>query len=568
MARKKRKIAVIDAETDPFERGIYPEPFIFGFYDGETYEEFTDPSALVEFLSAQDLIVYGHNAGKFDYFFLLPYLEAFSEIMIINGRLSRFKIGDCEFRDSYNILPIAMAQYQKMSFDYSVLHKDKRNLPGNMERIKKYLYSDCVNQFDLVSKFIERFGMNLTLAGAAMKTWAKMTGNTPPRSSPQFYDNFHPFYYGGRVEAFRPGYYDCRFKLVDINSAYPWAMLKKHPFSVTYSFVDCSLETLLTDYETDLINPSFFVVSAISNGAFPYRGDDKTLTFPNDNTRRVYFVTGWELLAAVETKTAHGIELKGGYIFDEFIDFSDYITPFYEERKTARENGDKAGDIFSKLFMNTLYGKWASNPASYGNYVIAPHEYGQMIHNGIDYDALSEDDRGLFGALAGYELSGELGEWAILRQDLDDEQQRYYNIATAASITGCVRAHLWRNICKCQGVLYCDTDSIAAEEIGDIKISKELGDWGIDGEFIKAAISGKKLYAFRHAPGTEPRDSEGRAIKWKTASKGVRIGARQLIAVARGREVLYTPESPTYSVHSGPRFTPRRVRATAKIGPK
>jgi hypothetical protein len=191
-----------------------------------------------------------------------------------------------------------------------------------------------------------------------------------------------------------------------------------------------------------------------------------------------------------------------------------------------------------------------------------------MIHNGIDYDALSEDDRGLFGALAGYELSGELGEWAILRQDLDDEQQRYYNIATAASITGCVRAHLWRNICKCQGVLYCDTDSIAAEEIGDIKISKDLGDWGIDGEFIKAAISGKKLYAFRHAPGTEPRDSEGRAIKWKTASKGVRIGARQLIAVARGREVLYTPESPTYSVHSGPRFTPRRVRATAKIGPK
>ena len=82
---KKRTIAVIDCETDPFKRGRIPAPFIWGFYNGETYEEFTnfnevpstkllkdmrDTSELIPYLQSQDIIVYAHNGGKFDYHFL------------------------------------------------------------------------------------------------------------------------------------------------------------------------------------------------------------------------------------------------------------------------------------------------------------------------------------------------------------------------------------------------------------------------------------------------------------------------------------------------------------------
>ena len=41
----------------------------------------------------------------------------------------------------------------------------------------------------------------------------------------------------------------------------------------------------------------------------------------------------------------------------------------------------------------------------------------------------------------------------------DDPKDSFYNVATAASITGFVRAFMWRAICDSEEPLYCDTDS-------------------------------------------------------------------------------------------------------------
>jgi hypothetical protein len=159
--------------------------------------------------------------------------------------------------------------------------------------------------------------------------------------------------------------------------------------------------------------------------------------------------------------------------------------------------------------------------------------------------------------MSGWQFGGELGPWGLAEADLTDEQLRYYNVATGASITGFVRAMLWRALSSSSGLLYCDTDSIAVEKRGPgVIIGDKLGQWKPEGEFDRAGIAGKKLYIFRGV-------SKGGKRQYKTASKGARLTDAQLWAVARGCEVSYTPEAPTFSPRKAPTFTTRRLNFTA-----
>lgn len=572
--RKNIKIAVIDAETDPFKYdpdGYTPKDFIWGFYDGERYEEFThlndcpnpklvkgmrDTSELVPFLSEQTLIVYAHNGGKFDYHLhFSSFIEPFSPIMEIAGRLAKFKIGECEFRDSFNILPVPLKQFQKDDIDYEIMRREERYKPANWKKIRSYLHTDCVALYNFIMAFIDRFGVQLTQAGASMKYWQEMTGIKAPQSTAEYYDELKPYYYGGRVQCFQRGMIYENFKVADINSAYPRAMLDKHPFDLTFT----TGKELPENRES--IGPCLITVRAISLGAFPLRDEKGSLTFPNDiSIPRIYHVTGWEYLAAIDTGTAEILNIIKVYQFDTLIDFRDYILPLYNERLEAKRSGDKATNILTKLAMNSLYGKFASNPEKYRELQLIPAEYATAIEKGICDEEKDEDEQ-LDDDKTPWQFGGYWHEWALAQRPVPDYKQRFYNVATAASITGWVRAYLWRAICKCEGVLYCDTDSIAACHIGNIDIGDELGQWDIEGEFIQGAIAGKKMYAFKYAD-HEKREKQNKPI-YKIASKGVRLQPAQIEKVARGGTVEYFPDVPTYSLRKPePVYVPRKIRAT------
>lgn len=529
---KQRKFGTLDCETDPFKRGRIPAPFIWGFYDGEkfTYSESLDE--IIELIVSRDIIVYAHNGGKFDFHYMFDHLEAYSEVMIINGRIAKFKIGEAEFRDSYLIIPTALKAFKKDDFDYSLLESKVRYKQSNWQSIVKYLESDCRNLYEYVAAFVGQYGMNLTVAGTAMKQWQVIADCQAPRSDKLYYDTLKPFYYGGRVQAFQTGVIDVNFNVFDINSAYPRAMLDKHPIGLGYKVVSHDVDYF------DNYGACFFEVTGISRGALPFRDDKKALTFPNDDVTRTYFVTGWELLAARETNTFSGIVGKS-YIFSEFTDFKSYIEYFYNERQAAKAMGDKAGDIFNKLLMNGLYGKFGSDPSDYNEYVIVPQD---------DISSISP---------SGYNLAGELGVWLLASKSLNDDDMRFYNVATSASITGFVRAYLFKSIMACgvENVLYCDTDSIATTSVEKLTLSDNLGDWKNEGQFDKAGISGKKLYIFRGVLQNGKRE-------YKIASKGARLTNSQLWQIANGGEVTYKPENPSYSVHNGINFVNRRISAT------
>ncbi len=549
-----RPIATVDAETDPFsktnaKRGYIPQPFIWGFYDRGYYESekpfryFEAAEDFVSWIRDKEYVIYAHNGGRFDYNYLKQFVEPFDRVTYINGRLARFNLGIAEFRDSMNIFPTGLAAYKKQEFDYSILERTRRYWPENWARILEYLESDCVNLFEIVYAFRERFGPTLTQASAAMRQWGKISSQEIPQTRfPKFYDRFKPFYFGGRVECFHVGLIDKPFKVVDINSAYPYAMLRRHPYSLTYSTRDGDARGEL---EYDHVGASFFRVRCKSRGAFPWKDptgqiEDGALCFPVDDTTREYFVTGHELQAAEETATVSDVDIVESFVFDTLTHFTAYVEHFYDERKKAKTEGDKAGDLFAKLMLNALYGRYAMNARKYFDYQILPPDMIGCLHR--DNEKEWNDAEGRVWTFAGY-----FGPNVLARSPIPEDKWRFYNVACAASVTGFVRAFLWRAICASDGVLYCDTDSLAAVN-PVVDLGGELGQWEVEGTFSEGAIGGKKLYGFKYAEKSGPFDANGNRLNYKTASKGARLSYAEVRKIAKGETVRYTPEVPTYRI--------------------
>ena len=149
MPRKRKQpktVAVIDFETVPFLHGRIPKPFAAAFFDGEIYREFWGANCaeyLIDFISTleKEYIIYAHNGGKFDFFFLLPWIT--NPLKLINGRIVKAGILNTksELRDSYAIIPVPLRAYQKDEIDYKFFEIEHREKYKN--EILHYLAGDC-----------------------------------------------------------------------------------------------------------------------------------------------------------------------------------------------------------------------------------------------------------------------------------------------------------------------------------------------------------------------------------------------------------------------------------------
>lgn len=586
-----RDFWTVDAETDPFHNcdkidclkchgeGRVPSPFIWGAYNGRTEEYVTFESdlsfsaacssqavakqvaadvsrQLADFFRDKPIIVYAHNGGRFDYHYLRDEINSDEPLMIIAGRMSRFKIGEAEFRDSLNIFQTRLKDFgEKLDIDYSKLEPEYRD--RYREEILQYLRVDCVDLWQNLARYFAQYGRGLTQAGASMRIWSRMAKVEPPRQTVEQFRRYKPFYYGGRVECFRKGVAETQFKTVDANSMYPFAMLSKHPFSPA-----ASLDTFLPPRDED-VSRCLIKLECVSDGAFPYRTDQGELIFPNDGIRRTFNITGWEFNAALEHNAVRDVELIAVHRFPLSIGFEEYITHFYEKRKLAKEADDKAENIFCKLFMNSLYGKFGSNPGG----AMGEDEEDDPGAGYHEYMIVTDDSMGKWSQ-EGYRDFKAWGERRLWVRPLPEIKHHYYNVATAASITGFARAHWFRASKQCRGLIYGDTDSLTAQDVSALTIGKELGQWKVELTGKKYAVVGKKNYAFESEDETikeyHAYDSrEEKTGHWKIACKGARLTPAELVRAARGETIIYKPESPTYSIaREIPRFIDRKIRCT------
>lgn len=521
-----RQIAIADCETDPFKYGRVPKPFVWGFFDGLIYKKFWGKnctSRFFNYIKEKTVILFAHNGGKFDWHFLLNRIEPFTPLTIINGRIALFNINNCEFRDSFSILPFALAEYQKKKIEYWKMETEYRDT--HKKEILEYLNSDCIYLFNLVHKFIDLFGLNLTVACTAFSQWRKISNQKNPSTTVLFYDYIKPYYFGGRVECFEKGIIDSPFVYLDINSAYPYAMIHNHPYGENF-IVSSTLPKSITKIEQCFIH-----LRCRSKGLFPYRNKLNT-SYPNDNKIREFHITGWEYIAARELNKLKKVKILEVLKFETQINFRKYVNHFYAIKKTAKESGEKDRYLYAKFLLNSLYGKFAADYRNYMQYMIIEKKHLEP----------AERDEWFYNS--------SIGKYALVEKKVPDFKHRFYNLAVSTSITGFVRAYLIRSLHNVNNPLYCDTDSIACKSIKNLPIGNELGEWAIQANCLRGAIAGKKLYAFKTKS------------KYITASKGVRLTPAQIYRIAQNNTVIYKPKVPTFSLHKEPVFTDRTVKMT------
>lgn len=550
MPRKKRRIIAADCETDPFYPNRVPEPFVWGaWHDGE-FDWWTDTDEFVSWLREQYAIVYMHNGGKFDFMFLLGYMDTPNYPTIINGRIVSMQLGNAEIRDSFAICPVKLSDFQKTDIDYTKMEPGERN--KHWAEILEYLKDDCYQLYRLVSTFNEIAGRKHTVASNALASAKKMEID-PGRTNGKFDAYFRAFYYGGRCEAFDFGHFE-NVDFFDIKSAYPYAMMWQHPCGTDYR-VGHRPEF----YSDERLQACFVSVECTSHGAFP-RQTKSGLEFPFTHDR--FNVTGWEYAVARKHGLIENVRNVSIYEFYETIDFQDYVDAWFERKENADAEGDKAAKTVAKIMLNSLYGKMAQNPENYEDFAYVSRD-----------DDLQQwyDDGGwrIYQNVPGTDIV------ILWRKSLDpkrkmaeekglafDQLPIFYNIATGASITGFARAMLLDaiNTVGTDKVLYTDTDSLAVMPGARTDLLRRdgaLGSWEWEGRTKHFYLAGKKLYAAHM--------TEGPKLGEKIASKGAKLGYQQVRdMVVNNETVTWENEAPTFDIAGSARFMVRRIRPTAK----
>lgn len=593
-------IAAADTETDPFLYDRIPEPFALGIKGNFGYYEFWgEPDSesgycITKFIDwlidlddeyKNELIIYFHNGGRFDLHFFSEYFD--ENITVINGRIAEVTIYGVKFRDSYLLLPLPLSAHNKTEIDYSIMEREHRYATNNFLAIKQYLKDDCIYLYEWLEKFITRYDNPLTLPSAAFKQ-LKATGYKIINSSNRYDEMFRPYYYGGRTEVFEPGVHENKdIQYYDINSAYPYAMLSEHPYGNKYMTVEYLPDD--TCY--------FAKILAVSRGCLPFRDEDAFLRFPSDNQPREYYATSWEINAGIETGTLDIIDVIECHIHEQTQNFSAFVNKFYEEKKAAKLAGDKDSETFAKLMLNSCYGKFALNSRLFKKFAVTPRSYLpselvamykyydvsnlDSLKEAIYFDAdLKENDIARLENICTWEIvqniDGKKGEIGFTIWQRDDPGNRYYNVATSASITGYVRAMMWKTIQQCSGVIYCDTDSIMCETFSGIE-SNELGEWSNECVFDNLYVGGKKLYAghvkdmlynipepeYKLVNGVRVAERVKTSDYWKTASKGSRLTHEQIIDIVKYNKIIkWENIAPSFSLRFGARFIDRNIKIT------
>jgi hypothetical protein len=538
----KKIIAVVDSETDPFENGLVVAPFAIGFDTGDRYVDFWGDDCVDQFfaylatLTAEgyEFIIYAHNGGKFDFFFFLDYLDVEQSPLIMGGRLVKIMFACQEFRDSYAIIPQALGAYQKDEIDYSKFTRDRRE--RHKAEILKYQRSDCSYTRELIIGFHEMFGDKLTIASAALSMLNSFHGFEKIRDE-GFDDRFRNYYYGGRNQCFETGYLEPspnkEWRVYDRNSMYPAEMRNTlHPISNRPEF-----QVSITD-ETD-----FAYIEAINNGALPMRAENGGLDFTVNHGN--FFATIHEINAGLETGTLEILRVHHAWKFDRKGTFAEFVDHFYGLRLEADAQGDLLRKTLYKLCLNSPYGKFALNPRKFKQWAMTVGEIPQPQATAAEPE--------------GWSLHSQSGDMFIWCRP-SPRKGGFYNVATAASITGAARANLLRNIALADRPIYCDTDSIICEGFRGELDERTLGGWKLEASGDRAAIAGKKLY-------TVFNESEllasGKAIK--KASKGVNLTPAEIVAVCNGQEIVYQNPVPNFKLDGSADFVSRRIKRTGAI---
>ena len=568
---RKRCIAVLDFETDPFDNvaktAVYPFAACLYSDQFESVIIWEENRALFirRVIAAIEALpdrytIYAHNGGRFDFMFLVHELRG--EVSFKGRGIMSAHVGAHELRDSFHIIPEKLAGYKKDNFDYSVLTKAKRC--EHRKIIIDYMLNDCIYLFDIVKAFIGEFGLKMSIGQAAM--YELRQHYTVKKLSENWDEYLRGYFYGGRVECLTGrSILSGDYKLYDVNSMYPFVMANcLHPIG---DFFDYDMRAGKPTEDTVFID-----LDCTNRGALIGRTLEGETTAGIKRGR--FMTTIHEYNMALKYNLISDIEINFCVDCKEQTNFSKFVEPLYQRRLLTkkilgdyRRAGDqssqafldvKKDDIFLKLLLNNAYGKFAQNPRRFKEHYITDVDEKPPIQWLASLWELPVDERDAH-LLPEFE-SDNYWIWSK-----PSPGRRYNNVGTAASITGAARAVLLEALQLAVDPVYCDTDSIICRELPGLELDPEkLGAWDLEDEFSKVIINGKKLYScWYKKPKLGPG---GQIIEYKIRSKGTSgLKWSDMEDLFNGGSVSMPNFGPTLTRYNDQYYLTRKITATAAI---
>lgn len=491
---------------------------------------FYSKEEMVDFMISRKFKQYhwwGHNAGGYDMLALFGnYLLDPNFNVVFNG--SRFIVGEyikdgykIYFHDSVNIFPVKLEQLGKDLFHYKGETPDKFKVSRDDEKLirdninsGKWTIKDVMNIYGIKAESVARIlevgelGTTITqedinycirdaeivlrainsFADFLMDRWQVSMRSTIASISQnvfltKYIDNdlrvsgydkfFRNSYYGGRTELFdRKGEWLTDVYYYDFNSLYPSVMHDFwYPDPENLKYVNFSNESYIFEYEgTSFVD--VYVPEHMEIPPLPYKWKGK-LIFPTGH------LNGWynhnELRMAVKYGARIEKVHKTVYSTRNINPFRNFIEDLYNMRLKFKDEGNKTGNLYTKLIMNSLYGKFGQ----------------RIVYSKMGWiDEPPEIPKHLEGK--GYEWTFEsigkhdFGTWKLIDSKGQVlEEDAYRSILSFSSyITSWARIKLYEKMMEVINdgyeVYYCDTDSIITNH-PNLENSKELGKLKLEG---------------------------------------------------------------------------------------
>lgn len=361
--------------------------------DPENVEHGLDIESFIKRISGMKAQIYFHNL-KFDGSFIIDYLlrigyeyttdqfvgkMQFSCLMSSGGKLFNIKVvfgngKSIEFRDSLKKIPLKLADIPKAfmleeskgSIDY---HKTR--VPGYEPTPAEWSYID--RDVTIVAKALRQVissGMTkLTVAADSLREYKTIISkngfmNRFPVLSGDVDFFIREAYRGGFTYAddrFRGRLLECRGIVLDVNSLYPFVMYERSiPYGVPEYFKGepdwkDSRKYIFNVTFTARLKPDHLPVIQIKRNMLYGETDYQKII--DEPVSLTVTDVDWQLYN--DHYDIEVISFNGGYRFRHRIGMFDSYIEKYMERKAGSQGGQRQ---IAKLFLNSLYGKFATNP--------------------------------------------------------------------------------------------------------------------------------------------------------------------------------------------------------------
>nr|QWO71383.1 DNA polymerase [Termitomyces sp. Mi165-7] len=357
----------------------------------------------------------------------------------------------------------------------------------------KYCEQDVVTLHSLIEKFnLLIFRNNRvnaikypTLSSLAMVIYRSNFFNENKYKIPKITGNVYDFikkgYFGGAVDVYKPKLTKGNIYRYDINSLYPYVMFKfDMPVGNPKYF-----EGNIFDFEKDPFG--FFEVEVettteLKHPLLPYKGTKQNFRTiaPLGKWKGVYFSE--EIKNS--KKFGYKIKVLKGYTFERKNIFKEYVEYFYN-LKTNTPKSDPLYTI-SKLFLNSLYGKFGMSPYKDNHKIVNINEF---------YEFMDQKDKEVLSFI---NLTDDKLFITYKNKISKDENLHSpnVNVAIAAAITAYARIHMstFKNNPHFE-LYYSDTDSIDINRpLPENFVGKGLGQMKLEHIFKKAVYLAPKVY--------------------------------------------------------------------------